>query len=192
MDIAIRVKTPGNKLSMKTMLGGIISDLQRDIELGAFDMLVEEFSEATHNKIKKLVSKKAELYLVDIKRGSWEIALVGAIGGIIGKAIYDLSIDYVKTSPEWEDFKNRTRKPSKVAADNISNRLEKRNKLGPFEIKKRRLTITENNSGQVKLTLDVELERKNQEVIDVDTESQINELIRQLESGEYKKSNKQG
>ncbi|MCF2920050.1 hypothetical protein L1264_06070 [Pseudoalteromonas sp. APAL1] len=135
MDIAIRVKTPGNKLSMKTMLGGVVGDLQKDLELGTFDMLISEFPSASHTQLKKLVSKKAELYLSDIKKGSWEIALVGALGGIIGKAIYDLTIDYVKTSPQWEEFKKRTQAPSKVAADNIYERIEKRNELGPFMIK---------------------------------------------------------
>ena len=56
MDIAIRVKTPGNKLSMKTMLGGVVGDLQKDLELGTFDMLTSEFPSASHTQLKKLVS----------------------------------------------------------------------------------------------------------------------------------------
>lgn len=190
MDIAIRVKTPGNKLSMKTMLGGVVGDPQKDLELGTFDMLISEFPSASHTQLKKLVSKKAELYLSDIKKGSWEIALVGALGGIIGKAIYDLTIDYVKTSPQWEEFKKRTQAPSKVAADNIYERIEKRNELGPFMIKKRSLRITQSNDGTAKLNVDIELERKNDDEISIETESQINELIKQLESGEYKKISK--
>jgi|GEM_PF-2396565 len=57
-------------------------------------------------------------------------------------------------------------------------------------IKKRSLRITQSNDGTAKLNVDIELERKNDDEISIETESQINELIKQLESGEYKKISK--
>ena len=50
------------------------------------------FPDAKESEIKRKIKGKVNFYFDDVKRGSWEIVLIGAIGGLIGKVLYDLSL----------------------------------------------------------------------------------------------------
>ena len=180
MDYVIHIKTKGDLLSTKT-LWGIIRQINRDFERAIYFALKEEFPKASSTYLRKAVKHQVEFTLRDARKGSWELVLIGGIGAIIGKAVYDLSLDFVKTSPQWQEFKNRIGRPSDNVAESLKSQLEVEKKVGPLVVEKRSVTIEHLSNGISKLTYYVELNRTHEKEVFVDSESQINALIQQLE-----------
>lgn len=184
MDFEITIKTQGNYLSTRTLFG-IISDFVRVFELGTIDALIQEFPSVSHTLLQKRVKGKIDFNLEDVRRGSWEIVLVGAIGGIIGKAIYDLAMDALKTSPQWTEFKNRLQRPSQDAAKNIAKRIEKQNKFGPLGIEKKTLTVEKTPDGISRIKYEVTLVKTLSKVLTT-TDDQVDDLLNRIQSDDKK------
>jgi len=180
MDYVIHIKTKGDLLSTKT-LWSIIRQINRDFEQAIYFALKEEFPKASSTYLKKAVKHQVEFTIQDARKGSWELVLIGGIGAILGKAVYDLSMDLIKTSTQWQEFKRRISRPSENVAESLKSQLEVEKNVGPLVIEKRSVTVEHLSNGVSKLTYYVELNRKHEKEVFVDSESQINDLIRQLE-----------
>jgi len=184
MDIEIHVKTPGNTISLNTMLHRIAEDLTKDVERGTLDMLKKEYPNISNTILSSYIINASDIYLDDAKKGSWEFNLLLALGGLIGKAFYDLGMDAVKTSSWWENFKKSLSSPSKDAAGYIAERMKSRKHLGPYKVTSVTTSIKENKKGISKLRADFILELK-REITKTTTyepsEQQYEDLIRQIE-----------
>lgn len=182
MDFEVKITTPGSYLSTRTLFG-IISELNKSFEIGTINALKDLFPLSSNSQIRKFVSGKLDFNIVDAKKGSWELYLVGAIGGVVGKAIYDLSMDVIKTSPQWKGFKERVFKPSRKIAEEISEKLDDKEKLGPFLIETQSLVIETSSNGATKLKYEVVLIKNGDLPSLLTTENQVNHLIEEITQG---------
>jgi len=91
MAFQIKFITPSMHLSTSSFLS-IVSDLRKTIEKSSIHSIKSMFPDAKESEIKRKIKGKVNFYFDDVKRGSWEIVLIGAIGGLIGKVLYDLSL----------------------------------------------------------------------------------------------------
>ena len=67
MELEIKFKTPGTHLSMQSMQG-VIRSIIREIELGVYDALIEEYPHVSSSLLKKKVRNKVDLSLSDSRK----------------------------------------------------------------------------------------------------------------------------
>lgn len=180
MEFVIRIKTPGAHLSFSTLFG-VASDIAHQLQLAAFDALVEEFPTASKTQIKRLLKNKVDLQLEDAKKGSWELVLVGALGGAIGGVVANLATDLIKGSEQWAAFKEKTYSISDRAAKHARERLTGKSRLGTFNAENKSVNVKKMDRGS-RLEVDAELSRRRSGVESVHLEEQVNDLIAQLEA----------
>ena len=180
MDFVVKFVTPGHILSTRSMFG-IISDLNKVFENATIDTLISEHPNASRTTLINEVKGKLDFDIADARKGSWEIVLVGAIGGILGKAAYDLTMDTIKTSETWSNFKKRLFQPSEKAAANIEEKLEAKKRLGPFAVEKKTITIEKTNEGISKITYEVTLIKTKDSEHLITTEDQVKKLLEHLD-----------
>lgn len=180
MDYEIRLTTKGDYLSLET-LSGITRDIKKKFEKSLNTTLKYELPNVSTTRINKQVKGNVKFIIKDIRRGSWEILLIGSIAGIIGKGIYDLTMDYIKTSDQWKDFKERVKIPSKKVAEGVSGDLSRIETLGPLAVKEKRIRIEQTSSGYAKLTYEVVLAPKKIKPDLIDSEEQLEYLIKEIE-----------
>ncbi|EKO3464439.1 hypothetical protein SPN99_000310 [Vibrio fluvialis] len=181
MEISIKFKTSGSYLSMNSMYG-VISDLKREIEKGIFDAMVEEYPYISKSSLKKSIRKNVDLYLTDAQKGSWEIFLGTVVAGAIGGVIANLSNDLIINSEPWKNLKSKIYSTSERSAENVKDRLDKKQKVGPFTVKNKDNVVIRRNDGTTKLELDLELENKGTDSVSFDVEAEVNSLIEQLKN----------
>jgi N12 class adenine-specific DNA methylase len=181
MDFELTIKTPGQYLSTYT-LWSVINQINRDFERTLRKSIQTEFPKVSSRQLSKLYKGKVNFYIKDVRKGSWELVLIGSVGGIIGKIFYDLGIDYVKSSNQWQEFKKRVNGPSKTIAKDIKDRLENEKTLGPYIVERKTVEIEISENGIPKLIYKAVLEqRKEQHNLLLDTEAQIEALIQEIE-----------
>ena len=176
MDFIVKFTTPGHILSTRSMYG-VISDLNKVFENATIEALISEHPGTSHVLIENEVKGKIDFNLYDARKGSWEIMLIGAIGGIIGKAAYDLTLDAIKTSETWDNFKKRLFAPSKKTATNIEEKLDSKKRLGPFAVESKVITIEKNNDGISKITYEATLIKTKDVELLVTSVDQVKKLL---------------
>ena len=185
MELEIKFKTPGTHLSMQSMQG-VIRSIIREIELGVYDALIEEYPHVSSSLLKKKVRNKVDLSLSDARKGSWEIVLLGSLGTLIAGVSINLVSDLIVNSETWKETRNKVYSISDKAAVNVKKRLERKHKLGPFNADKKSVGVSKKPNGVSKLELNVELERRNSNEIDFDMEKEVESLIEQLKNRDSK------
>lgn len=180
MDYEIKLTTKGDYLSLET-LSGITRDIKHKFEKSLVTTLKSELPTSSATRINEEVKGNVKFKIKDIRRGSWEIALIGSVAGILGKAIYDLTMDYIKTSDSWKDIKEKVKLPSKKVADGISTDLSRIDTLGPLAITQKKIRIEQTSSGFSKLIYEVVLEPKKISPDLITSDEQLENLIKEIE-----------
>lgn len=186
MEVDIKFKTPGAHLSMNSMYG-VISELKREIEKGIIDALKEEYPHVSKSSLKRKVKKDVDLYLTNAQKGSWEITLATVVGSAIGSIIYNLISDLIVSTDAWDSLKTKIYSTSERASNNVVSRLKNKKKIGPFLIKKNESSVIKNKNKTTKLSVNLELDCKNNSDQSFDVEKEVDGLIRQLKDRNQKK-----
>jgi hypothetical protein len=176
MELDIKFKTPGQYLSMDS-LQGVIRTINREIELGIYDTLVNEYPNVSRSLLKKAVKNKVDLNLKDAKKGSWEIELIGSVGAIIAGALIS---DFIVSTETWQETKKKIYSISERTVVNVKNRLSRKNRIGPFDSGDKSINISKKNNGVSKLELKVDLKRRNSNDLDFDMEKEVDRAIEEM------------
>ena len=184
MDFRLRIVTDGTLLSSRT-LWSVVNSLNSDFEKAIYRVLREEFPLASRTRLEKHVSGKVNFVFEDIRRGSWELIVIGGIGGIIGKAMYDLAMDFIKGSDAWKDFKRdlekRISSPSRKIAMELEKEIVQDKRLGPLIIERRSIAVEQLSNGFTRITGEIYLRRGNNRDLLVTSEQQVEALLEDIE-----------
>ena len=180
MDFRIRIVTTGDQLSTRTMWS-VLNDLNRDFEKAIYRALSAEFPRANRTTLAKYVKGKVDFIFEDIHRGSWEVIVIGGVGRILGKAAYDLVMDFVKGSDSWKRIKEHLSRPSRRVADELQVELQEDKKLGPLVIERRSITVEKLDNGFARINVEMYLRRGTTREMLVTSEQQVEALLIELE-----------
>ena len=181
MEFKIKLVTPSAQLSTSTFLS-VISDLRKTIEKSSIHSIKVMFPDLKEKEIKRVFKGKVNFYFDEIKRGSWEIALIGAIGGLIGKTLYDLGIEIIKDSTKFKELKDKINgAPSKKIADDVKIALESKSTLGPYLTEQVVVTEEFKKDGTRIIKYESLLALREVKEALVDNDSQIMALLEEIE-----------
>ena len=173
MEIRIEIKTPGNYLSTQTM-SWVISDFVKVIYGGIYHGILETYPTLSKSKLKKRLRDKHLLYFTNIKRGSWELALLGPLGAIILKILYDLGIDIVKNNSTYEEVKDKI---NGTVGDNVANKIkegvQRRDNYGSLIAEKKNIDIDIKPGGNATIKIETVLIRRQGATSDFSGEDDI-------------------
>lgn len=181
MEVSVKFKTPGEYLSMNSMFG-VVSSVRREIEISIAEVLYEEFPSSSREAIRRQVRNRVDLSLKDARKGSWEVLLVGTVGGAIGGIVVNLVSDIITNSDQWKQFRNDIYSISEKVSRRAEERLSKKKKIGPYEANYKQLKATKKNNGVPSLQVDIELQRKSKGGMEFDMEEEVNRLIDELQN----------
>ena len=184
MNFEIKIKTPGAHLSMRT-LNAVTSDITKQIELGVYDAIINEYPSASKTKIKKHIRGHVDLSLSEAEKGSWELVFIGIVT-VIATISANLISDLAMSSEQWKQFKKNVIKMSDQSADNVKERLSKKNKLGPYNIDNRSISVKKSNKNTSILQVQADLKpahlQTNKIPVPHDIDEQVDRLIEELQN----------
>ncbi len=173
MEFKLKITTPGEHLSINSMQS-VFRELNKQIELGLLDGVTLHFPTASKTKVKKIIKNKVRFYIHDMKRGSWEIALLGALGGLLAKVAYDLGIDIAKNHPKFKDLKERINGSySNDIAKKTAERLENKKTISSYNVQQSSINIAKKPDGTIVLEYEASLVSKKTEKVLLTNEEQI-------------------
>ncbi|MCG5526419.1 hypothetical protein LRB11_16050 [Ectothiorhodospira haloalkaliphila] len=177
----MKFKTPGQYLSMNSMFG-VVSSVRREIEIAIAEVLYDEFPLSSRELIRRQVRKRVDLSLKDAQKGSWEVFLIGTVGGAIGSIVINLVSDIITNSEQWKKFRGDVYSISEKVSKRSEARLARKKKIGPYEAEYKRLKATKKNNGVPALEIDIELHNKRSNEMNFDMEEEVNRLIDELQN----------
>ena len=187
MEFQITFKTPGHYLSTTT-LSSVTSDIRSLIEKSIIEGVNESEPKLSKGSIKNITKTQLKLYLSEVKKGSWEIELLSAVGFILAQLAIDILVnndDYIKV----RTYINK--KLSMKIFESTKRNIEKRQKLASLVITDKKIDYSVTEKGIIKTTINLVLsiDQEKIEQVDLDSNNQIEKIIKDDMAKEQKRRN---
>jgi hypothetical protein len=187
MDLKIKLTSKPDRLSTST-LAALISHFTTAIEQSVFESMCSMNISTSRNQIRKSVYGNIHLDVERVEKGSFILFITGAIAGTIASCFYDAVKKRLSKRLSQEEVIEVVNKHLPVITKNLEEDLKSKKRFGSLYVDE--INISVNNNGKFpEMAIDVSLGLPEKEHMPIDSESQIEYVIRLQEIKRNRKDN---
>lgn len=187
MDLKIKLTSKPDRLSTTT-LAALISNFTSVIEQSVFESMCSMNIKTSRNQIRKSVYGNIHLDVERVEKGSFILFITGALAGTIASCFYDAVKKRVFNRLSKEEVTEVVEKHLPIITKNLEEDLKSKKRFGSLYVDE--INISINNDGKFpEMTIDISLGLPEKEHMPIDSESQIEYVIRLQEIKRNRKKN---
>ena len=176
MDLKIKLTSKPDRLSTAT-LSALISNFTTTIERSVFESMCSMNINTSRTQISKSVYGNIHLDVERVEKGSFILFVTGAIAGTIASCFYDSVKKKVISRLSKEEVTEVVNRHTPVIAKNLERDLKSKKRFGSLYVDE--IDISMNQDGKFpEMIIDITLGLPEKEHMPIDSESQIEYVIR--------------
>ncbi|WP_156042870.1 hypothetical protein [Marinobacterium lacunae] len=176
MDLKIKLKSKPDRLSTST-LSALISNFTKAIENSVFESMCSMNRGASRSQIQKSIYGNIHLDIERVEKGSFILFITEAIAGTVASCFYDAVKRRVTRRLSTEEVTEVVNNYLPTIAKNLERDLKSKSRFGSLYVDNIKISLSNENKFP-EMTIDVDLGLPEKEHMPIDSESQIEYVIR--------------